>query len=320
MEKFYRAALCTEEELKSGKYSYQKAKGKIKPSPKWERDEEGFFLPTTEGATRHYGLLCAALGTTPQNRKIDIEHWLENLTKEAYEHDIQGLMCRIRNTEYRMLYKYAAIDARDEHTKEKESGHGGDSDRGDASVSFKAENRRFKDTISGDRGKLIDSLTWEYKWVQVYKKPCFLFALHTIEDLQDWNAVKRLLRKLPEEEQEFILTSKDAFDSKKKVCVFDSEAKGKDEKLLHLRAGIYWREYERHMERERFREDFIHSYNKLPMANRRLMNTMYELAWDCISHYMYGKPFGHIPMPWYDKKEEATKDTEKVPDKAEGGI
>lgn len=297
MEKFYKAAPCMEGELESGKYRYQKAKGKIKYSSTRKRDADGFFLPTAEGPVRHYGLLCGALGATPLNREVDIEYWMEELAKEAYERDIQGLMCRTRYTEYRLLYRFAAMDAGREQAKEAESEHG------EGTVSLKAENKRFKDTISGDRGKLLDTLTWKYKWIQLYKKPCFLFAMHTIEDLLDWDGVKRLFKRLPEEEQEFILASEAAYDPDKKTCVFEGEAKDEDEKLLRHRADIYWREHECHMERERFREDFIHGYNKLPAANRRLMNTMYEFAWEAISHYKYGKPYGHIPAPWYDRED-----------------
>jgi len=304
MEKFYKAAPCTEDDLKGSGYRYQKAKGKIEFDPKKERDEDGFFLPTTEGAARHYGIMCAVLGVTPLNRKSDLEQSIDNLMKEAYEHDIQGMMFDVRLAEFNLLQKFAAED------EEEESAQGMNPYRREKVPTVKNGKRHYDPAIvyTDERRRLVDAVTWKYKWIQLYKKPCFLFAQYTIEELRNWNGMKRFLKMLTQEQREFVFASKAAYDSGSRKCVFHGEPKSDEEKLVRLHASLYWREHELHMERQRFREEFIHSYNRLPMANRHLMDVMYEVAWCNISFYKYGKKPGHIPAPWYDREDAEDRD------------
>ena len=64
---------------------------------KHRRDEDGFFIPI---AMFHpysgNGLLCEVLGTTPARRMADLRVQQDYLMKEAYEHEIEMLMCQMR--------------------------------------------------------------------------------------------------------------------------------------------------------------------------------------------------------------------------------
>ena len=64
---------------------------------KHKRDEDGFFVPLA--MFRPYngsGLLCEVLGTTSARRMADLRVQQDYLMKEAYEHEIEMLMCQMR--------------------------------------------------------------------------------------------------------------------------------------------------------------------------------------------------------------------------------
>lgn len=48
-------------------------------------------------------------------------------------------------------------------------------------------------------------------------------------------------------------------------------------------------------------EHFIEMANKLPEANRFLLDQMYELAWNVIYMFKYDVSPDKVPAPWYDK-------------------
>ena len=48
-------------------------------------------------------------------------------------------------------------------------------------------------------------------------------------------------------------------------------------------------------------EQFIEKANKMPEANRFLLDQMYELAWKVIYMFKYGVSPDKVPAPWYDK-------------------
>ena len=48
-------------------------------------------------------------------------------------------------------------------------------------------------------------------------------------------------------------------------------------------------------------EQFIEKANKMPEANRFLLDQMYELAWNVIYMFKYGVSPDKVPAPWYEK-------------------
>lgn len=48
-------------------------------------------------------------------------------------------------------------------------------------------------------------------------------------------------------------------------------------------------------------EQFIEKANKMPEANRFLLDQMYELAWNVIYMFKYDVSPDKVPAPWYDK-------------------
>lgn len=61
---------------------------------KRKRDNDGFFTPYA--MFRPYsgtGLLCAIFGETPARKTSDLRVTQDMLAKEAYEHEIELLMC-----------------------------------------------------------------------------------------------------------------------------------------------------------------------------------------------------------------------------------
>ena len=68
---------------------------------KHKRDMDGFFIPFA--MFRPYngsGLLCEVLGLTPARRMADLRVLQDYLMKEAYEHEIEMLMCQMRLHEF----------------------------------------------------------------------------------------------------------------------------------------------------------------------------------------------------------------------------
>lgn len=132
------------------------------------RDEDGFFLPFA--MFRPYsgsGLLCEMLGATPVRRIADLRAQQEYLLKEAYEHEIELLMCRMRLYEFAFHRKFCTED-RDEERYETSLNNGADTEAPEL-------------TAQSTRRVILNAVTWRYDWIQQYKKPCFQFAEAVID-------------------------------------------------------------------------------------------------------------------------------------------
>lgn len=137
---------------------------------KHKRDEDGFFIPFA--MFRPYngsGLLCEVLGTTPARRMADLRVLQDYLMKEAYEHEIEMLMCQMRLHEFAFHRHFCAEDRAEERYARKMDG----AENADA----EAPEMTAPDT----RQVILNAVTWRYDWIQRYKKPCFQFAEAVID-------------------------------------------------------------------------------------------------------------------------------------------
>ena len=126
---------------------------------KRKRDSDGFFTPYA--MFRPYsgtGLLCAIFGETPARKTSDLRVTQDMLAKEAYEHEVELLMCHIRASEIWMQQEFCKEEQAMELYQKS-----------------KIQNMP-KLTPDGKRKILLDALTWKYDCVQQYKKICFQFA------------------------------------------------------------------------------------------------------------------------------------------------
>lgn len=164
---------------------------------KHKRDMDGFFIPFT--MFRPYngsGLLCEVLGMTPARRMADLRVLQDYLMKEAYEHEIEILMCQMRLHEFAFHRRFCAEDrAEERYTRIMGAG-----DKSGAEMT--APEMTAPDT----RQVILNAVTWRYDWIQRYKKPCFQFAEAVIdckmlsEDKRD-AALKRRGVSLAEQER-----------------------------------------------------------------------------------------------------------------------
>lgn len=137
---------------------------------KHKRDVDGFFIPFA--MFRPYngsGLLCEVLGTTPARRMADLRVLQDYLMKEAYEHEIEMLMCQMRLHEFAFHRHFCAEDRAEERYARKMDG----AENADA----EAPEMTAPDT----RQVILNAVTWRYDWIQRYKKPCFQFAEAVID-------------------------------------------------------------------------------------------------------------------------------------------
>lgn len=137
---------------------------------KHRRDVDGFFIPFA--MFRPYngsGLLCEVLGTTPARRMADLRVLQDYLMKEAYEHEIEMLMCQMRLHEFAFHRHFCAEDRAEERYARKMDG----AENADA----EAPEMTAPDT----RQVILNAVTWRYDWIQRYKKPCFQFAEAVID-------------------------------------------------------------------------------------------------------------------------------------------
>ena len=162
---------------------------------KHKRDMDGFFIPIA--MFRPYGgssLLCEVLGTTPARRMADLRVQQDYLMLEAYEHEIEMLMCQMRLHEFAFHRRFCTEDRAEERYTRKMDGI--------ANADAKAPEMTAPDT----RQVILNAVTWRYDWVQRYKKPCFQFAEAVIdckmlsEDKRD-AALKRRSVSLAEQER-----------------------------------------------------------------------------------------------------------------------
>lgn len=214
-------------------YRYKTAKPVKAAKPK--RDEAGFIIPYAMfRPIREPGLICELLGDTPVRRSADLKMNLDYLMKEAYEHAIEQIMCRVRLQEVRCQMQFNAEDrAREHYTRLREKG------QNTVMPSVTVEERRRV---------ILGAITWKYDWIQKHKKWCFQFA----------------------------------------DAVITREKNGGTES---------WSQ-------SQFIEKFIQVADSLPEANRRLLDQLYEVAWNVLQIYRYDADPSHVPAPWYDKKEE----------------
>ena len=137
---------------------------------KHKRDMDGFFIPFA--MFRPYngsGLLCEVLGPTPARRMADLRVLQDYLMKEAYEHEIEMLMCQMRLHEFAFHRHFCAEDRAEERYARKMDG----AENADA----EAPEMTAPDT----RQVILNAVTWRYDWIQRYKKPCFQFAEAVID-------------------------------------------------------------------------------------------------------------------------------------------
>ena len=139
-----------------------------------KRDEDDFFIPCA--MFRPYsgaGLLCEVLGTTPARRMADLRIQQEYLMKEAYEHEIEMLMCQMRLQELAFHRRFCTEDrAAERYARKVEQ-----SARSGADANAEAPQTTAQDT----RRVILNAVTWRYDWIQQYKKPCFQFAEAVID-------------------------------------------------------------------------------------------------------------------------------------------
>ena len=138
---------------------YRYKKSKPVTAMKTKRDEEGFFTPWAMfRPIGEKGLLCELFGTSPIRRAADLRMNRDLLMKEAYEHEVELLMCHIRASEIWMQQKFC----KEEQVME---------------LYQKSKIQNMPDlTPDGKRKILLDAVTWKYDCVQQYKKICFQFA------------------------------------------------------------------------------------------------------------------------------------------------
>lgn len=164
---------------------------------KHKRDEDGFFIPFA--MFRPYngsGLLCEVLGTTSARRMADLRIQQDYLMKEAYEHEIEMLMCQMRLHEFAFHRRFCTEDRAEERYVRKMDGV--------ANADSEAPEMTTPDT----RQVILNAVTWRYDWIQRYKKPCFQFA-EAVIDCKVLSADKRDValkhRGVSHEEQEQLM-------------------------------------------------------------------------------------------------------------------
>ena len=137
---------------------------------KHKRDVDGFFIPFA--MFRPYngsGLLCEVLGTTPARRMADLRVLQDYLMKEAYEHEIEMLMCQMRLHEFAFHRHFCEEDRAEERYARKMDG------------AANADAEAPEMTASDTRQVILNAVTWRYDWIQRYNKPCFQFAEAVID-------------------------------------------------------------------------------------------------------------------------------------------
>ena len=142
---------------------------------KHKRDEDGFFVPLA--MFRPYngsGLLCEVLGTTSARRMADLRVQQDYLMKEAYEHEIEMLMCQMRLHELAFHRHFCTEDRAEERYVRRVEQH---EHSGDTGVDAEAPEMTAQDT----RQVILSAVTWRYDWIQRYKKSCFQFAEAVID-------------------------------------------------------------------------------------------------------------------------------------------
>ena len=138
---------------------YRYKKSKPVTAVKTKRDEDGFFIPwAIFRPLGEKGLFCELFGASPVRRAADLRMNRDLLLKEAYEHEVELLMCRIRMSEFQMQQAFC---------KEEQ-----------ALELYQRSKLQNMPQITPEHKRkiLLDAVTWKYDCVQQYKKICFQFA------------------------------------------------------------------------------------------------------------------------------------------------
>lgn len=151
-----------------GKTSYCYKTAERVAAGKKGRDSDGFFLPYAMFRPhRGTGLLCSIFGETPSRKAEDVKAAQDMLAKEAYEHEVELLMCQTRSSELQIHGRFAKEDLSKEYY-EKAAAEG---------LEMEAPEMTAPDT----RQIILDAVTWRYDWIQRRKKDCYRFAELTLE-------------------------------------------------------------------------------------------------------------------------------------------
>ena len=130
---------------------------------KRKRDSDGFFTPYA--MFRPYsgtGLLCAIFGETPARKTSDLRVTQDMLSKEAYEHEIELLMCQAKAYELQFHKRFCAEDRAEEcYAKAVAAGKHPDAP---------------KLTAEDTKQTILDAVTWRFDWIQQNKRKCYRFA------------------------------------------------------------------------------------------------------------------------------------------------
>ena len=151
--------LSAEDRRPAEESGYRYKKSKLVTAVKTKRDEDGFFIPWAMfRPLGEKGLFCELFGASPVRRAADLRMNRDLLLKEAYEHEVELLMCQIRMNELQM---------RQEFCKEEQ-----------ALELYQQSKLPNMPQITPDHKRkiLLDAVTWKYDCVQQYKKICFQFA------------------------------------------------------------------------------------------------------------------------------------------------
>ena len=143
---FLRAA-DRERSKRRAQYRYKTTEHVQNRKPK--RDEDGFFIPIA--MFRPYsgsGLLCEVLGTTPARRMTDLRVQQDYLMLEAYEHEMEMLMCQMRLHEFAFHRRFCTEDRAEERYVRKMDGA--------ANVDAEAPEMTAPDT----RQVILNAVTW----------------------------------------------------------------------------------------------------------------------------------------------------------------
>lgn len=178
-------------------YEYRKVVGSLENTIKdtgGNVDVEGFHLPKEMKPLQNYGIFCAIFGAAPKNRVLDIRLGMDRLAKDVYESEMDVLADTFRLAEYKTLLCFAHEDAQKESEKQRTESEQTKSAKTPPGNSPRKESRkpRFKARIelNEDRLAIRDAVTWRYKWIQAYKKDCYLFAQYKAEELLSEQADK----------------------------------------------------------------------------------------------------------------------------------
>ena len=142
-------------------------KSKPVTAMKAKRDEEGFFIPWAMfRPIGEKGLLCELFGANPIRRAADLRMNRDLLMKEAYEHEVELLMCHIRASELWMQQEFC----KEEQAME---------------LYQKSKIQNMPKLDPGWETKiLLDAVTWKYNCVQQYKRSVFSSQRRSLQGIR----------------------------------------------------------------------------------------------------------------------------------------